>query len=59
MPVMKDVEMPEQPMQAMDGEEGTQISEDTPKTYPVIDYECSPCDYVAWKDFGHNLSRTW
>ena len=56
MPVMKDVEMPEQPM---DGEEGTQISEDTPKTYPVIDYECSPCDYVAWKDFGHNLSRTW
>jgi hypothetical protein len=53
MPVMKDVEMP------YDGEEGTQISEDTPKTYPVIDYECSPCDYVAWKDFGHNLSRTW
>ena len=59
MPVMKDVEMPEQPMQAMDGEEGTQISEDTPKTYPVIDYECSPCDYVAWKDFGHNVARTW
>ena len=56
MPVMKDVEMPEQPM---DGEEGTQISEDTPKTYPVIDYECSPCDYVAWKDFGHNVARTW
>ena len=56
MPVMKDVEMPEQ---AMDGEEGTQISEDTPKTYPVIDYECSPCDYVAWKDFGHNVARTW
>jgi hypothetical protein len=56
MPVMKDVEMPEQPM---DGEEGTQISEDTPKTYPVIDYECSPCDYVAWRDFGHNVARTW
>ena len=56
MPVMKDVEMPEQ---LMDGEEGTQISEDTPKTYPVIDYECSPCDYVAWKDFGHNVARTW
>lgn len=51
MPVMKDVEMPT--------EEGTQISEDTPKTYPVIDYECSPCDYVAWKDFGHNVARTW
>mgnify|MGYP003624464877 FL=1 len=56
MPVMKDVEIPEQPM---DGEEGTQISEDTPKTYPVIDYECSPCDYVAWRDFGHNVARTW
>ena len=56
MPVMKDVEMP---YDGMDSEEGTQISEDTPKTYPVIDYECSPCDYVAWKDFGHNLSRTW
>ena len=56
MPVMKDVEMP---MQAANGEEGTQISEDTPKTYPVIDYECSPCDYVAWRDFGHNVARTW
>ena len=59
MPVMKDVEMPEQPMQTANGEEGTQISEDTPKSYPVIDYECSPCDYVAWKDFGHNVARTW
>lgn len=56
MPVMKDVEMP---YDGMDGEEGTQISEDTPKTYPVIDYECSPCDYVAWRDFGHNVARTW
>lgn len=24
-----------------------------------IDYECAPTDYVHWKDFGHNIARTW
>ncbi len=24
-----------------------------------IDYECSPVDYVHWKDFGHSNGRTW
>lgn len=24
-----------------------------------LDYECAPCDYVHWKDFGHNIARTW
>lgn len=24
-----------------------------------IDYECSPADYVHWKDFGHSVARTW
>lgn len=24
-----------------------------------IDYECSPTDYVHWKDFGHSVARTW
>lgn len=24
-----------------------------------IDYECSPCDYVHWKDYGHTPARTW
>ena len=24
-----------------------------------IDYECSPVDYVHWKDFGHTPARTW
>jgi hypothetical protein len=24
-----------------------------------IDYECTPCDYVHWKDFGHSVARTW
>ena len=24
-----------------------------------IAYECSPVDYVAWSDFGHQIARTW
>lgn len=24
-----------------------------------IDYECSPTDYVHWRDFGHSVARTW
>lgn len=24
-----------------------------------IAYECSPTDYVHWKDFGHSKARTW
>lgn len=24
-----------------------------------IAYECSPTDYVHWKDFGHSTARTW
>jgi len=24
-----------------------------------IAYECSPTDYVHWKDFGHTAARTW
>lgn len=24
-----------------------------------LDYECSPCDYVHPKDFGHAVARTW
>jgi F0F1-type ATP synthase membrane subunit b/b' len=24
-----------------------------------IEYECSPADYVHWKDFGHSPARTW
>lgn len=35
-----------------------QVTEDV-KGAEVIDYECSPVDYVHWKDFGHNVSRTW
>jgi hypothetical protein len=24
-----------------------------------IEYECAPCDYVYWRDFGHTIARTW
>lgn len=36
-----------------------QITEDVEEPKEQIDYECSPVDYVGWKDFGHNVSRTW
>ena len=41
--------------------EGEQISEDVeePEIKEQLDYECVPCDYVHWKDFGHNVARTW
>lgn len=39
----------------------SQISEDTEAYEPQeeLDYECAPTDYVHWKDFGHNVARTW
>lgn len=39
--------------------DGTQISEDADEPDEELDYECAPVDYVHWKDFGHNISRTW
>ncbi len=40
-----------------------QLSEDEKsedaETPERIDHEQSPVDYVAWRDFGHNLCRTW
>jgi hypothetical protein len=24
-----------------------------------IEYECAPVDYVAWRDYGHTIARTW
>jgi hypothetical protein len=53
-PVMKQIPNPD-----IEALEGGQISEDVPQTVDVIDYECAPVDYVAWRDFGHNLARTW
>lgn len=45
-------------------QDGEQISEDIEAEEPVepqeqLDYECSPVDYVHYKDFGHSVARTW
>lgn len=42
-------------------DDGSQITEDTDEA-PVdeqLDYECAPIDYVHWRDFGHDVARTW
>lgn len=40
---------------------GLQVTEDIdePEVQEQLDYECAPVDYVHWKDFGHNVARTW
>lgn len=40
-------------------EDGLQVTEDQDEPDEQIDYECAPTDYVHWKDFGHNIARTW
>ena len=45
-------------------DDGDQITEDAeaeaePETRETLDYECAPCDYVHWRDFGHTQARTW
>ena len=39
--------------------DGLQVTEDQDEPDEQIDYECAPIDYVHWKDFGHNVARTW
>lgn len=39
--------------------DGDQISEDVDEPQEELEYECSPVDYVHWKDFGHSVARTW
>lgn len=41
--------------------QGELVSEDTDESAAVekLEYECAPTDYVHWKDFGHNVARTW
>jgi hypothetical protein len=36
-----------------------QISEDVPEYDEVLESECSPIDYVHWRDFGHCSARSW
>lgn len=57
--------------QPVENEADPQITEDVPnpddrtneegaeEPAERIDYECSPTDYVYWKDFGHTVARTW
>lgn len=40
-------------------QDGLGVSEDVDKPQEQLDYECAPCDYVHWRDFGHVLARTW
>lgn len=42
-------------------EDGVQVSDDTDEAPPEdeLDYECAPTDYVYWRDFGHDVARTW
>lgn len=39
--------------------DGLQVTEDQNAPAEQIDYECAPVDYVHWRDFGHNVARTW
>lgn len=39
--------------------DGVTVSEDVDEPNEELDYECSPIDYVPWKDFGHTVARTW
>ena len=39
--------------------DGEQVTDDIDEPDERLDYECSPVDYVHWKDFGHTVARTW
>ncbi len=54
------------PLEGAMPEDGLQITEDADESETAeaeaqeeVDYECSPVDYVNWKDFGHTYARTW
>ena len=42
-------------------DDGVQVTEDTDEAPldEALDYECAPVDYVHWRDFGHDVARTW
>lgn len=40
-----------------DDVEITEDEED--EAYEQLESECTPVDYVHWKDFGHSLARSW
>lgn len=40
-------------------DQGTEKEPEAAEYIEQIEYECSPCDYVHWRDFGHTPARTW
>jgi hypothetical protein len=54
-------------VQVGEPEDGYQVTEDVDpegdnqgqEPQEAIEYECAPTDYVHWRDFGHNVARTW
>ena len=54
-------------VQVGEPEDGWQVTEDVDpegdnlgnEPQEAIEYECAPTDYVHWRDFGHNVARTW
>jgi len=40
-------------------DDGYEITEDIDEPAEVLEYECAPVDYVHWRDFGHQIARTW
>ena len=55
-PHMKAIDLPEDGLQVT---EDTDEADEESNTVEILDYECAPTDYVHWKDFGHNIARTW
>lgn len=45
-------------IKTIEPEDGVQVTEDTDDN-EVLEYECAPVDYVHWRDFGHQVARTW
>lgn len=42
-----------------DGYEVTEDVDSESQASEELDFECAPVDYVHWRDFGHNVARTW
>lgn len=59
-PHIKQAQISAQTSAQMGTEEGLQVTEDVdPELSEEIEYECTPVDYVHWRDFGHSPARTW
>lgn len=61
-PHLKTQDIPEDGLELTDNAEPEgELDQTTPKegAPQEIAYECSPPDYIHWKDFGHSKARTW